>query len=84
MLFSIYHSPTGIFVGAVVQRGADWDWENQDGGSSDGNTATGTVTSIRGWEQESAVGCLLFFSFCVSSFLYFVWHIVNRIIIMEL
>ena len=45
---------TGIYVGAVVKRGPDWDWDNQDGGE-EGSTATGTVTCIRGWDQESAV-----------------------------
>ena len=48
---------SGIYVGAVVKRGPDWDWDNQDGGE-EGSTATGTVTCIRGWDQESAVSLL--------------------------
>ena len=44
-------------MGAVVKRGPDWDWDDQDGGE-EGPTATGTVTSVRGWDQESAVSNL--------------------------
>ncbi|KAL5266150.1 hypothetical protein ACHWQZ_G006711 [Mnemiopsis leidyi] len=51
---SVKHVAKGIYVGAVVKRGPDWDWDNQDGGE-EGSTATGTVTCIRGWDQESAM-----------------------------
>uniref|UniRef100_T1JDF9 RING-type E3 ubiquitin transferase n=1 Tax=Strigamia maritima TaxID=126957 RepID=T1JDF9_STRMM len=39
----------GIFVGAKVMRGPDWDWGNQDGGDN----KTGRVIDIRGWDNES-------------------------------
>ncbi|XP_050691337.1 E3 ubiquitin-protein ligase MIB2-like isoform X2 [Eriocheir sinensis] len=39
----------GIFTGAKVQRGPDWDWGNQDGGEG----KHGKVTEIRGWDNES-------------------------------
>lgn len=39
----------GIFVGAKVCRGPDWEWNQQDGG--DGKT--GRVMEIRGWDNES-------------------------------
>lgn len=39
----------GIFAGARVVRGPDWDWGNQDGGEG----KAGTVTDVRGWETES-------------------------------
>nr|CAD7409272.1 unnamed protein product [Timema poppensis] len=39
----------GIFVGAKVVRGPDWDWNNQDGGEG----KTGRVIDIRGWDNES-------------------------------
>ncbi|KAM7312463.1 E3 ubiquitin-protein ligase MIB2 isoform X1 [Ixodes scapularis] len=39
----------GIFVGAKVVRGPDWDWGAQDGGEG----KTGKVMDIRGWETES-------------------------------
>jgi E3 ubiquitin-protein ligase mind-bomb len=39
----------GIFKGAVVVRGADWDWGDQDGGSG----GQGKVQEIKGWENES-------------------------------
>lgn len=39
----------GIFVGAKVIRGPDWEWGLQDGG--DGKT--GRVMEIRGWDNES-------------------------------
>lgn len=39
----------GIFVGAKVVRGPDWDWGNQDGGDN----KTGRVIDIRGWDNES-------------------------------
>ncbi|KAJ8668122.1 hypothetical protein QAD02_009785 [Eretmocerus hayati] len=40
----------GIFAGAKVIRGPDWEWGNQDGGSGQ----TGTVIDIRGWDNESS------------------------------
>lgn len=40
----------GIFVGAKVVRGPDWDWGNQDGGPGE----MGRVTEIRGWDGESS------------------------------
>ncbi|KAF2368488.1 Ankyrin repeat-containing domain [Trinorchestia longiramus] len=40
----------GIFVGAKVVRGPDWDWGNQDGGVGE----IGRVTEIRGWDGESS------------------------------
>ena len=47
----------GIFPGAQVVRGPDWDWGNQDGGQ--GNV--GQVVDVRGWENESfrSVACVL-------------------------
>jgi E3 ubiquitin-protein ligase mind-bomb len=39
----------GIFNGAKVVRGPDWDWDNQDGGEG----KPGKVLDIRGWENES-------------------------------
>ncbi|XP_035915376.1 E3 ubiquitin-protein ligase MIB2 [Anopheles stephensi] len=39
----------GIFVGARVIRGPDWEWNNQDGGPG----KTGRVLEIRGWDNES-------------------------------
>ncbi|KAG0711656.1 E3 ubiquitin-protein ligase MIB2 [Chionoecetes opilio] len=39
----------GIFSGAKVQRGPDWDWGNQDGGEG----KHGKVSEIRGWDNES-------------------------------
>ncbi|XP_058121212.1 E3 ubiquitin-protein ligase MIB2 [Anopheles ziemanni] len=39
----------GIFVGARVTRGPDWEWSNQDGGPG----KTGRVMEIRGWDNES-------------------------------
>lgn len=39
----------GIFVGARVVRGPDWEWNNQDGGPN----KTGRVMEIRGWDNES-------------------------------
>ncbi|XP_077291024.1 E3 ubiquitin-protein ligase mind bomb 2 isoform X2 [Arctopsyche grandis] len=38
----------GIYPGALVQRGNDWSWGNQDGGS------TGIVTDIICWGNESS------------------------------
>ncbi|XP_059145038.1 E3 ubiquitin-protein ligase MIB2-like [Physella acuta] len=39
----------GIYSGARVARGPDWDWGNQDGGEG----KVGKVTDIRGWDTES-------------------------------
>lgn len=39
----------GIFAGARVVRGPDWDWGNQDGGEG----KVGKVTDVRGWDSES-------------------------------
>lgn len=39
----------GIFVGAKVQRGANWEWGDQDGGPG----KSGRVIDIRGWDNES-------------------------------
>ncbi|KAL2738045.1 E3 ubiquitin-protein ligase MIB2-like isoform X3 [Vespula squamosa] len=39
----------GIFIGAKVVRGPDWEWGNQDGGSG----KSGRVMDIRGWDNES-------------------------------
>ncbi|XP_012258103.2 E3 ubiquitin-protein ligase MIB2 isoform X2 [Athalia rosae] len=40
----------GIFIGAKVVRGPDWEWGNQDGG----HDKTGRVMDIRGWDNESS------------------------------
>ncbi|XP_018058447.1 PREDICTED: E3 ubiquitin-protein ligase MIB2 [Atta colombica] len=40
----------GIFIGAKVIRGPDWEWGNQDGGRG----KTGRVMDIRGWDNESS------------------------------
>ena len=40
----------GIFIGAKVTRGPDWEWGNQDGGRG----KTGRVMDIRGWDNESS------------------------------
>lgn len=40
----------GIFVGAIVVRGHDWEWGVQDGGEG----KTGRVMDIQGWDNESA------------------------------
>ncbi|XP_015108850.1 E3 ubiquitin-protein ligase MIB2 [Diachasma alloeum] len=40
----------GIFIGAKVVRGPDWEWSNQDGGPG----KTGRVMDIRGWDNESS------------------------------
>lgn len=47
----------GIFPGAQVVRGPDWDWGNQDGGAG----TVGQVIDVRGWEQESfrSVACVV-------------------------
>lgn len=38
----------GIFIGAKVIRGPDWEWGNQDGGRG----KTGRVIDIRGWDND--------------------------------
>lgn len=40
----------GIFIGAKVVRGPDWDWNDQDGGVGH----TGRVVDIRGWDNETS------------------------------
>ena len=47
----------GIFCGAQVMRGPDWDWGNQDGGEQ----SVGQVLEVRGWETESfrSVACVM-------------------------
>ncbi|XP_070516518.1 E3 ubiquitin-protein ligase MIB2 isoform X3 [Cardiocondyla obscurior] len=40
----------GIFIGAKVIRGPDWEWGNQDGGRG----KTGRVMDIRGWDNDSS------------------------------
>ncbi|KAL3281489.1 hypothetical protein HHI36_004694 [Cryptolaemus montrouzieri] len=40
----------GIFVGAKVVRGVDWEWGDQDGGEG----KIGKVLDIRGWDNESS------------------------------
>jgi len=47
----------GIFHGAQVMRGPDWDWGNQDGGEQ----SVGQVLEVRGWETESfrSVACVM-------------------------
>ncbi|GBP55464.1 E3 ubiquitin-protein ligase MIB2 [Eumeta japonica] len=46
----------GIFSGAIVKRGHNWKWDNQDGGAG----KTGTVTEICNWGTESqrSVACV--------------------------
>ena len=39
---------SGIFKGAKVVRGADWEWKDQDGGKN----MEGLVSEILGWEDE--------------------------------
>lgn len=39
----------GIFVGAKVVRGFNWEWGNQDGEGK-----VGRVLDIRGWDNESS------------------------------
>ncbi|CAB0015221.1 unnamed protein product [Nesidiocoris tenuis] len=38
----------GIFVGAKVRRGRNWEWGDQDGGSR-----CGRVLDVKGWENET-------------------------------
>ncbi|KAJ8920592.1 hypothetical protein NQ315_004731 [Exocentrus adspersus] len=40
----------GIYVGAKVIRGFNWEWGNQDGGEG----KIGRVIDIRGWDNESS------------------------------
>ncbi|KAF7267945.1 hypothetical protein GWI33_018888 [Rhynchophorus ferrugineus] len=40
----------GIFVGAKVVRGFNWEWGNQDGGEG----KIGQVLDIRGWDNETS------------------------------
>ncbi|CAH0558346.1 unnamed protein product [Brassicogethes aeneus] len=40
----------GIFVGATVVRGFNWEWNDQDGGEG----KMGKVLDIRGWDNESS------------------------------
>ena len=40
---------TGIFPGARVVRGVDWQWEDQDGG----NGRKGKATEIQDWSAAS-------------------------------
>lgn len=46
----------GIFKNAIVVRGPDWDWQDQDGGEG----KSGKVLEIRGWDRESgnSVACV--------------------------
>ncbi|XP_076044605.1 E3 ubiquitin-protein ligase mind bomb 2 isoform X4 [Oratosquilla oratoria] len=60
----------GIFVGAKVVRGPDWDWGNQDGG--DGKC--GRVTEIRGWDNESGRSVANVTWVCGSTNVYRVGH----------
>ncbi|XP_033102784.1 E3 ubiquitin-protein ligase MIB2-like isoform X3 [Anneissia japonica] len=39
----------GLFPGAKVARGPDWDWNHQDGGEG----KHGKINDIRGWDNES-------------------------------
>lgn len=39
----------GTFAGAVVKRGPDWDWGNQDGGPQE----KGLVTDVKGWDNQT-------------------------------
>ncbi|CAM9751389.1 unnamed protein product [Lampetra fluviatilis] len=47
----------GIFPGAKVVRGVDWEWGDQDGGAG----GVGRVTELRGWDgdERSGVACVL-------------------------
>ncbi|RNA37255.1 E3 ubiquitin- ligase MIB2 isoform X2 [Brachionus plicatilis] len=46
---SVKITAKGIFSGATVIRGPDWEWQNQDGGPG----KTGKVIDMRGWDRES-------------------------------
>ncbi|KAK3857055.1 hypothetical protein Pcinc_025124 [Petrolisthes cinctipes] len=60
----------GIFVGAKVIRGPDWDWGNQDGGEG----KCGRVTEIRGWDNESGRSVANVTWLCGSTNVYRVGH----------
>ncbi|XP_045602948.1 E3 ubiquitin-protein ligase MIB2 isoform X3 [Procambarus clarkii] len=60
----------GIFVGAKVIRGPDWDWGNQDGGEG----KCGRVTEIRGWDNESGRSVANVTWICGSTNVYRVGH----------
>nr|XP_027212420.1 E3 ubiquitin-protein ligase MIB2-like isoform X1 [Penaeus vannamei] len=60
----------GIFVGAKVIRGPDWDWGNQDGGEG----KFGRVTEIRGWDNESGRSVANVTWACGSTNVYRVGH----------
>ncbi|KAK7069478.1 E3 ubiquitin-protein ligase mib2, partial [Halocaridina rubra] len=60
----------GIFVGARVIRGPDWDWGNQDGGEG----KCGRVTEIRGWDNESGRSVANVTWVCGSTNVYRVGH----------
>lgn len=40
----------GIFIGAKVIRGTDWEWADQDGGPGH----SGRVVDIKGWDNETS------------------------------
>jgi E3 ubiquitin-protein ligase mind-bomb len=66
---SLKISSKGIFKNAIVVRGPDWDWQDQDGMSfyqpiinmililsvfiQGGEGKSGKVLEIRGWDRES-------------------------------
>ncbi|CAL4158048.1 unnamed protein product [Meganyctiphanes norvegica] len=60
----------GIFVGAKVVRGPDWDWGQQDGGEG----KCGRVTEIRGWDNESGRSVANVTWVCGSTNVYRVGH----------
>ena len=39
----------GMFKGAKVVRGADWEWKDQDGGTN----MEGLVNEVVGWDDEA-------------------------------
>lgn len=49
----------GLFPGAVVTRGRDWHWGNQDGGVGQ----SGRISAVRGWSSETAVSCVFVISY---------------------
>ena len=40
----------GMFKGAKVVRGADWEWKNQDGGAR----LEGEVTDVASWDDDES------------------------------
>lgn len=40
----------GMFKGAKVIRGADWEWKNQDGGAR----LEGEVTDVASWDDDES------------------------------